>query len=457
MDMVKKFLDEKRGLSGQYGCAAQSATEAEVNIHETQIATQAAALSNLSVPIKPETGVEQEWDVSKTCNPLILVRRRLSRPDTVASYRVPEHSPLREDATVWCRDMNARTQSTSRAAGVTPATRTAVTGAATPAGSVPPPTVPVAPTVTPLSPPGPLSPMNAPPPTPVGLGLPMRPAPIALNVPNTTPISIPATAHVALRSTIPDVPVNPSDIEMSPARGMVSHGHATAISVPAPSYTASQVTPPTGGPPKTTPRVVLRLPNIGRSAPLVAGQPTVGVPSVTPSHHAVPHTHAPVMIPTVPVGPVPMVTNPMHFGSRPVAVPTPGVLRSPASGPVPLQRAVPPHPLSRGPPSFPPKVRVLSPGVAPPHTGVPAVPMMAPKGPGISAPSGNLVVKLNPGATTAAPGTSMLGSLVSYCMKKYPTQAQQVREIATQAAPEQQRVEILRNFIRKLDLAHAKK
>ncbi len=497
MEMVKKFLDEKRGLSGRYGSAAQSTTEAVETSHVTQIAAQSAALGGLPVSPKLETG-EADWDVSKTYNPLMLVRRRLSKPDTVASYRVPEPSPLREDVPVWCKDMTS--------SGKTPAARTATvtaTAAATPVAPVPPtvgtapipaavsmlpsgPTLPTAslagpptippgpvPTLPPQSPQGPLSPATVPPHVPAGLGLPTRPAHVP-HVPTASPIPVPQTGHVSLRPTTPDVPVNPSEIEVSPGAG-VGRGmriHTSPISVPAPGYNPTGVpvatgTPPTGGPPKA-PRVVLRIPNINRSTPhMPAGQPTAtGVPNVGPPpgvarpNPTTPGGHVPIMVPKVPQVGIPMVpTNPTGPpGVRPIVVPgtvgLPGAIRSPPSGPVPPTRAVPPHPLPRGPLAFQPKVRVLSPGGAPPTAGVPTGPLAVPKGPGVAAPTGNLVVRLNPGAQPAAaqPKASLLGTLVNYCMKKFPTQVMQVREIAIKKElPEFQRVEMLRNMIQQLE------
>jgi hypothetical protein len=479
MEMVKKFIDEKRGLSGRYGSAAQSTSEAVAKIHETQVAAQTLALGALPAQPKLEGSEGQEWDVSKTYNPLMLVRRRLSKPDTIASYRVPEPSPLREDVPVWCRDMTSSGKAQpARATAVNAAPKPAVVPMAPTAAAVPiPATVPTHPSgpgpvpLTGLPPtvPPPMSPQGALPSTPSGvppmsgvpaaIGLPTRPAHMAHNMSTSAPIPVPTTGHITLRPTTPDVPINPSEIEVSP-RGIAPLGRGVSpISVPAPGYNPASVAPPTG-PPK--PRVVLRIPALGRSTPLVpAGQPTTGVPVGAPGVAPNPHgTHVPIMVPKYPGGPAPMAPNPMPPGARPVAVPGgPGVVRAPPSGPVPPQRGVPPHPLTRGPPSsFQPKVRVLSPGVTgvPPTTGIPTGPLLMPKGPGVAAPpGGNLVVRFNPGMQAAGvqpPKASVLGTLVNYCMKKFPTQVMYVRDIATKKeVPERQRIDMLRNMIQQLE------
>lgn len=478
MDMVKKFLDEKRALSGRYGSAAQSTTDTVAMIHETQVAAQTLALGDLPAQPKREAE-EQAWDVSQTFNPLMLVRRRLSKTDTVASYRVIEPSPLREDVPVWCRDMtNSGKAPPARAtAPPKPVAPTAATAAPTAAAVPIPPTVALLPTGPPLPlsgnpptmPPFPTSPQGSLPSTPSGMapmpagpagGLPIkRPAQAP-----STPIPVPPTGHTK-RPTTPDVPVNPSDIPSLPmSRGIVPPGRGMSpISVPAPGYNPAAVAPPTGGPPKA-PRVVLRIPALGRSTPLVPNaQPTTGVPvgGAPGIMHTNPHGGAHIPI-NIPKHPVEMAPNPMPPGARPVAVPSgPGVLRMPPSGPVPPQRGLPPHPLARPPPQFQPKVRVLSPS-APPPTGIPTGPLGMPKGPGVAAPpSGNLVVRFNPGVQAAGlqtagvpqpPKASVLGTLVNYCMKKFPTQVMHVRDIATKKeVPERQRIDMLRNLIQQLE------
>jgi hypothetical protein len=79
-----------------------------------------------------------------------------------------------------------------------------------------------------------------------------------------------------------------------------------------------------------------------------------------------------------------------------------------------------------------------------------------PKGPGVAAPpGGNLVVRFNPGMQAAGvqpPKASVLGTLVNYCMKKFPTQVMYVRDIATKKeVPERQRIDMLRNMIQQLE------